>query len=51
MNSITEVGELPNFSTTVSNENLIISWNAGSLPVKGPNTEVKITDPIFEIGS
>ena len=49
MNSITAVGELPNFSTTVSNENLTISWNAGTLPTQGPNINVKITDPVFDI--
>ena len=40
VNSITDVGTLPSLTYTVSNENLAISWNAGSLPTKGSDTSV-----------
>lgn len=44
VNSISDVGALPTLTTTVQNENLTISFDAGSLPVKGVDTAVKIED-------
>lgn len=40
VNSITAVGTLPLWTATVANENLTISWDAGTLPTKGSNTSV-----------
>lgn len=40
VNSITDVGALPELTTTVSNEILTIGWSAGTLPTKGANTSV-----------
>lgn len=40
VNSITSVGTLPNFSTSVSGETLTLGWSAGTLPTKGANTTV-----------
>lgn len=40
VNSITAVGTLPEFTATVSNENLTFGWSAGTLPTKGSNTTV-----------
>lgn len=40
VNSITSVGTLPNFSTSVSGETLTLGWNAGTLPTKGADTTV-----------
>lgn len=48
VNSITAVGSLPTFSTTVTDENLAFSWNAGALPTKGANTTVKTGDASYE---
>ena len=48
VNSITDVGSLPSLSTTVENENLTISFNRGSLPVKGEDVTVKISDADYE---
>ena len=47
VNSITDVGSLPAFGATVSNEVLTLSWNAGSLPTKGANTTVKTGDASY----
>ena len=40
VNSITGVGTLPSLTTSVSDETLTISWNAGTLPTKGADTSV-----------
>lgn len=40
VNSITGVGTLPSLTTSVSDETLAISWNAGTLPTKGADTSV-----------
>ena len=40
VNSITDVGTLPSLGTTVENENLTLSWSAGTLPTKGSDTDV-----------
>lgn len=48
VNSITNVGSLPSWSGTVSNEILSISWSAGSLPTKGSDTTVKTGDAAYE---
>jgi hypothetical protein len=40
VNSITNVGSLPSWSGTVSNETLTVTWNAGALPTKGNNQSV-----------
>ena len=40
VNSITAVGTLPELTTTVSNENLSISFSQGTLPTKGSDTSV-----------
>lgn len=40
VNSITNVGSLPEFTATVQNENLTLGWDAGTLPTKGSNTTV-----------
>ena len=47
VNSITDVGSLPSFSATVSNENLTLSFDAGALPTKGSNTTVKTGDATY----
>lgn len=47
VNSITDVGSLPNFSATVSNENLTLTFDAGALPTKGSNTTVKTGDASY----
>ena len=47
VNSITSVGTLPSLTTTVTNENLTISFDAGTLPVKGSNTTVKTGDATY----
>lgn len=47
VNSITAVGSLPEWSGTVSNEILTISWSAGTLPTKGSNTTVKTGDASY----
>lgn len=48
VNSITDVGSLPNWSATVANETLSIGWNAGALPTKGTDTTVKTGDADYE---
>lgn len=48
VNSITDVGSLPNWSATVANETLSIGWNAGALPTKGIDTTVKTGDAAYE---
>ena len=48
VNSITDVGSLPALSATVANENLTLTWDAGSLPTKGNNTTVKTGDAAYE---
>lgn len=40
VNSIEAVGTLPDLVFNVSNENLTISWSAGTLPTKGTDTTV-----------
>ena len=40
VNSITDVGTLPDLTFTVSDENLTINWSKGTLPTKGSNTTV-----------
>lgn len=40
VNSITNVGTLPSLTTTVTDENLTISFSQGTLPTKGGNTTV-----------
>lgn len=40
VNSITNVGTLPSLVTTVLDENLTLTWDAGTLPTKGENTTV-----------
>lgn len=40
VNSITAVGTLPSLTTSVSGEELTISFDAGTLPTKGANTTV-----------
>ena len=47
VNSITAVGTLPSLSATVSDENLTLSWDAGTLPTKGSNTTVKTGDASY----
>lgn len=48
VNSITAVGTLPNFTTTVADENLTFGWSAGTLPTKGANQTVKTGDAAYE---
>ena len=48
VNSITAVGSLPSWSGTVTNENLTIAWDAGTLPTKGSNTTVKTGDASYK---
>lgn len=40
VNSITAVGSLPSLDFSVANENLSITWSAGTLPTKGSNQTV-----------
>lgn len=47
VNSITDVGTLPNLSMTVENETLIFSFSQGTLPTKGANTTVKTGDAAY----
>ena len=47
VNSITAVGTLPAWTATVSNENLTISWDTGTLPTKGADTTVKTGDATY----
>ena len=48
VNSITDVGTLPQLITTVENENLTISFNRGDLPTKSENIEVKTGDAEYK---
>lgn len=48
VNSITAVGTLPSWTGTVSGETLTFSWSAGTLPEKGNDVSVKITDAEYE---
>lgn len=48
VNSITAVGTLPSFTTTVADENLTFGWSAGTLPTKGANTTVKTGDAAYQ---
>ena len=47
VNSITAVGTLPTLTTTVTNENLTIGFDQGTLPTKGSNTTVKTGDASY----
>ena len=47
VNSITDVGSLPSWGSTVSGETLTISWSAGVLPTKGADTTVKTGDAAY----
>lgn len=47
VNSITDVGSLPSFSATVTDENLTLGFSAGTLPTKGADTTVKTTDASY----
>lgn len=47
VNSITDVGSLPDFDATVTSEVLTFSWSAGTLPTKGANTTVKTGDALY----
>lgn len=47
VNSITDVGSLPNLTTSVTNEVLTIGWSAGTLPTKGSDTTVKTGDATY----
>lgn len=47
VNSITNVGSLPAFSATVSNEILTLAWDEGTLPTKGENVTVKTGDASY----
>lgn len=47
INSITAVGSLPSLTATVANENLTLTWDAGTLPTKGSNTQVKTSDATY----
>ena len=48
VNSITDVGELPDLKTKVENEILTITFEKGSLPTKGANTTVKTGDAAYQ---
>lgn len=48
VNSITDVGTLPELSMTVTGETLTISFDAGTLPTKGANTTVKTGDATYQ---
>lgn len=47
VNSITDVGSLPALTFSVADENLTISWSAGTLPTKGENQTVKTGDAAY----
>ena len=47
VNSITAVGTLPILTTTVTNENLTIGFDQGTLPTKGSDTTVKTGDASY----
>ena len=47
VNSITDVGTLPAFTTSVTSENLTLGWSAGTLPTKGADTTVKTGDASY----
>ena len=47
VNSIEAVGTLPVLTTTVTDENLTISFSQGTLPTKGANTTVKTGDASY----
>lgn len=47
VNSITNVGSLPSFGTSVTNEVLEFTFNAGTLPTKGSNITVKTGDASY----
>lgn len=48
VNSITDVGSLPSFNATVANENLTLSFDAGTLPTKGADQTVKTGDAAYQ---
>lgn len=48
VNSITDVGELPDLKTKVENEILTITFDKGTLPTKGANTTVKTGDAAYQ---
>ena len=48
VNSITAVGTLPSLTTTVTNENLTIGFDQGTLPTKGSNQTVKTGDAAYQ---
>ena len=48
VNSITAVGTLPTFSTSVADEVLSFSFSQGTLPTKGSNTTVKTGDASYK---
>jgi len=48
VNSITGVGTLPALGTTVADENLTLTWDAGTLPTKGADTSVKTGDAVYQ---
>ena len=47
VNSITAVGTLPTLTTSVTNENLTISFSQGTLPTKGSDVTVKTGDATY----
>ena len=47
VNSITDVGTLPQLTTTVTDEILTIGWSTGTLPTKGSDTTVKTGDAAY----
>ena len=48
VNSIDEVGTLPDLGATVTNETLTLTWSAGTLPTKIANITVKTGDAAYE---
>ena len=48
VNSIENIGTLPNWNCTVSNETLTLNWDAGTLPTKGESVTVKTTDATYQ---
>ena len=50
VNSITDIGTLPVFTATVSNEILSLSFSQGTLPTKGSDTTVKTGDATYTFG-
>lgn len=48
VNSITDVGTLPELTTSVDNETLTIAFDSGTLPTKGANTTVKTGDAAYQ---